>query len=103
MPRNISDHKLTMAIADTLKSARMKRGLNQQQLALRMKVTKNWVSRVERGLRPCNLGTLCRFAFALETQPWNLLRCAELRLAPAAKPAVFAPAQTQPGTMNPAA
>ena len=56
-----------------LKTLRIRRGLTQEQLARRAKVTKPYVSQLEHGVRTPSLAVLRRLARVLGVRPASLL------------------------------
>ena len=57
-----------------VRDARLRLGINQEELADRAQVDRTYVSSVERGLRNVTLLTLCNLAGALEIDPADLVR-----------------------------
>jgi transcriptional regulator with XRE-family HTH domain len=69
-------------IGQRLQKLRQERGFTQSQLALRADVTLNTIIRTEKGQTDPSMGTLVKFARALEVKPSALIDDDEL--APAA-------------------
>jgi transcriptional regulator with XRE-family HTH domain len=63
-------------IATAIRSLRMRSGLSQRQLALRMAVPRTYVSKIENDKATPTLSSLERLARALEISVCNLLECA---------------------------
>lgn len=79
MPKR-HDAVMKAALAEVLVAARMRRGLAQVDVARRMGVARTYVSKVENAKSEPDMSSLRRFAVALNTQTWNLVRCAEMRI-----------------------
>jgi len=63
-----------MPLPDRLKTARLRAGLTQRQLADRLGFHIMSISQFERGLRSPSLATVARLAAALHTTPSALVR-----------------------------
>ncbi len=77
---NQEDKELGVAIGAVVRSARKTAGLEQCELARRMGSPRTYVSKVERAKSVPNIISLSRFATALDTTAWELLRRAEKKL-----------------------
>jgi transcriptional regulator with XRE-family HTH domain len=63
-----------MPLPDRLKTARLRAGLTQRQLAAKIGFHKMSISQLERGARSPSMATLARLAKALRTTPSALVR-----------------------------
>ena len=63
-----------MPLPDRLKTARLRAGLTQRQLAAKMQFHVMSISQLERGVRSPSLATVARLAAALKTTPSALVR-----------------------------
>lgn len=61
------------AVGVTLKEFRLRIGLSQEQLGVRLGVSGNYIYLLERGKRYPSIGSLVRLARALEVNPGTLL------------------------------
>ena len=55
-----------LKIGQTIREIREKQGLNQEQLAEKMQISRSTISKIERGKFNCSLDYLSKFAFVLE-------------------------------------
>lgn len=60
---------------EVIARVREQRGLSQKQVAKAMNCPRTFVSKVENDKTLPTLATLERFAIALKTTPWDLVRC----------------------------
>ena len=60
-------------LGQRVRTARLRLGINQEELADRADVDRTYVSSVERGLRNVTLLTICGLADALEIDPADLV------------------------------
>ena len=67
------ERELAKAFGRVLRSAREKRGLSQEQLALNCEIDRTYVSLLERGLRQPTITVVFRLAAALGVRPSALL------------------------------
>lgn len=63
-------------IGKAIRQVRVKNNLSQPQLARIYGCTQPYINRVEHGVTGVSLGVLYRFAEALQTEPWQLLKLA---------------------------
>ena len=75
-----------LQVATSIRALRQRNGLSQRQLALRMKVPRTYVSKIENEKATPTLSSLERLATALEVSVPELLRAEAVRLA--ARPSV---------------
>ena len=74
-----SNRDLDAAFGTSLRTARTKAGLSQEELAHRCDLHRTYVSFLERGLRSPSLAVISRLAEELGTEAWKLVRAAELQ------------------------
>lgn len=67
-------------LAGILMEKRQQLGLSQEDLALRAKLHRTYISDVERGERNISIESLRRLAIALGVPMWSLLKLAEEQL-----------------------
>jgi transcriptional regulator with XRE-family HTH domain len=72
---------LTKTVAENLRTLRLAKGLAQQEVASRAKITVSYVSMLERGNRSPPLETLEALAKALKVPPLQLLESTRVRPA----------------------
>ena len=65
--------KLQRQFGAAVRSARKARGVTQRELAVRAKLSENYVGEIERGRRMVTLITVVRLAEALDVKPVALL------------------------------
>ena len=70
---------LTKTVAENLRTLRLAKGLSQQEVASRAKITVSYVSMLERGNRSPPLETLEALAKALKVPPLQLLESTRAR------------------------
>lgn len=61
-------------LGDELRKARLKAAMSQEELAARAKVTREYVSHVERGKYKPTVDVLIRLCAAMKTRAWKVLR-----------------------------
>jgi len=61
-------------LGDELRKSRLSAGLTQEALAARAKVTREYVSHVERGVYQPSVDVLMRLCAAMKTRAWEMLR-----------------------------
>jgi len=70
---SLSDPKIAGAFGQTLRQARLERGLTQEALASACEFDRTYPSLLERGLRTPTLATLLRLAQVLQVEPGQLV------------------------------
>ena len=65
--------RVALAFGETLKLARRRRGLSQEQLATVCNIDRTYTSLLERGLRTLSLSVLLDLAAALQIPPERLV------------------------------
>ncbi len=73
-PRSNGNGYPHLEIATAIRSLRLRNGLSQRQLALRMSVPRTYVSKIENDKATPTLSSLARLAKALEVEIAELLR-----------------------------
>lgn len=66
-------HAALIALGNTIRAARLERGVSQEKLALIAEVDRSYVGRIERGDNNVALLTLLKIAAALEMSGGDLL------------------------------
>jgi len=66
-------------VGDELRKTRLAAGLTQEQVAVRAKVSREYVSQIERGKYRVTVDVLVRLCAAMGTQGWKVLRQVEER------------------------
>ena len=74
MKKIYSEKDLKEVLGQNVKARRVKKGLNQEQLAERADVSKNTISVIETGQKFVHAKTLILLADALETEIYELLK-----------------------------
>jgi len=70
---------LRTALARQIRSARIRRGISQEELAFRAGLHRTYISLVERSKKSLTVDSLARIASALEIKPSKLLASSERR------------------------
>jgi transcriptional regulator with XRE-family HTH domain len=65
-------------LAYNLRSLRVAKGWSQEDLAHECELDRTYVSAVERSRWNVSLANIERFALALDTEPWNLLKPSQI-------------------------
>lgn len=65
---------LKVVFGENVRTARMRKGLTQGQLAAQVGTTGQYISKIENGHKDVTLSTVAQLADALETTPGHLLR-----------------------------
>lgn len=68
-------HPFSKRFAKKLRDERLKNNLSQEKLAFKAGVTRNYISMIERGERTPTVTKLYDIAKAMNTEPWELLKC----------------------------
>lgn len=66
--------KILTGFGQTLRQARVKRGLTQEDLALETDIDRAFISRIERGVSAPSLFTIFSIAEALDINPGTLVK-----------------------------
>lgn len=77
-PSRNRQHPVLVALGDTIRRARIERGVSQEKLALMAEVDRSYVGRVERGDNNVAVLTLARLAAALDMSLAELMKDAKL-------------------------
>ncbi len=64
-------------LGDELRTIRLAAGLSQEQLAARAKLTREYVSHIERGVYKPTVEVFMRLCAAMDTKGWKVLRRVE--------------------------
>jgi transcriptional regulator with XRE-family HTH domain len=64
-------------LGDEMRKARLAAALSQEELAARAKVTREYVSHIERGVYNPTVDVLIRLCGAMNTKAWKVLRRVE--------------------------
>ena len=66
-----------VVLGNELRKARLAAGLSQESLAARAKLTREYVSHIERGVYNPTVEVLIRLCAAMKTRAWKVLRRVE--------------------------
>ena len=64
-------------LGDQLRKARLRAGLTQEALASKARISREYVSQLERGVNSPTVETLSRICAAMVTAAWRLIRRVE--------------------------
>lgn len=79
LPTHLPDpNDLRGVLAYNMRALRVAKGWSQERLALECELDRTYVSAVERSRWNVSLANIERFARALDTEPWQLLRPSEM-------------------------
>lgn len=70
-------HNLSEAFPTVLKLIREAEFMSQGELALKMKIPRTWISKLERGRAAPTLKTLLRFSEIFDAHPYRLIQMCE--------------------------
>ena len=76
-PPVLPSHPLSFWVPATLLFLRLRSGQSQNQIAKRIPTPRTYISKVENGCLDITLVSLVRYAEALNTTPWDVLRLCE--------------------------
>ena len=79
MSSEIKYTELRIALAGQIRSARIRRGMSQEDLAFRAGLHRTYISLVEGGKKSLTVDSLARIASALDIKPSKLLATSEKR------------------------